>query len=538
MKTTAALLIFLFLSGFSPVLGQKGPVEGQLIVQLHPGITPNQWLKSGIQARFGNIKWNHQRALGRLHNYHLFSVDPALTGNSDWLREVALDPMVKAAQWDYRLEFRTTTPNDHFYPEQWDMDRIGLPQVWDITTGGLTALGDTIVVAYLDTGFNLEHTELRDNIWYNHAEIPGDGLDNDQNGYIDDWQGWNFIDDSPVHRAHFHGHQGASIVGARGNNTYGIAGVNWQLKLMLFETELISQAVEAYEYVIDQRSRYNASDGGQGAFVVATNASFGFGRRFCSEAPIWGQMYDPLGEVGVLTAAAADNKSYDVDVVGDLPATCPSEYLIAVMNTTIEDKASQQTAFGKINIDLAAPGDGSGATGLHAEFDTFDGNSAAAPHVTGAIALLYSLPCEGLAEDALKNPAATALKIRQAILDGVDKLPSLNNLNATGGRLNVFGALERLQAGCDATTGPLQIIRVHPNPVQNSLTVEFETPDYETYELEIFDALGRKISGQPVDPPRFGVKSIGLELGPLQAGMYFLRIKRGKDAVAVAVVKI
>ncbi|MCB9280873.1 MAG: S8 family peptidase [Lewinellaceae bacterium] len=519
---------------------QKDPslVSGNLIVRLSEGITPQAWLKLRWPGRQFPVPITWQRALGKRFNIHLFAIPEALTGDENWLDDLRRDPAVVAAQWDFRLEFRDTHPDDPYYPEQWDLDRIALPKVWDITTGGLTALGDTIVVAYLDSGFNVDHPELRDNIWHNQGEIPGDGIDNDNNGYIDDWMGWNYIDAGPVHRVHFHGHQGASIVGATGNNGYGIAGINWHVKLMLFDTELISQAIEAYQYVIDQRSAYNQTEGAEGAFVVATNASFGFGRRFCSDAPIWGQMYDPLGAAGVLTAAAADNKSYDVDELGDLPATCPSKFLIGVMNTTVEDKPSQQTAFGKENIDLAAPGDGSGSVSVDGEFDLFDGNSAAAPHVTGAIALLYSLPCEALAQDALKTPEGTALKIRQAILSGVDVLPSLKGKNATEGRLNVLGAVEKLQAGCGSTTGPLEIMLLNPNPVRDQLGITFESPDFEDFQMEVFDALGRKVHIRPVNPPRFGEKKVFLDTTPLPAGTYFLRLKKGKDTFSAKFIKI
>ena len=126
------------------------------------------------------------------------------------------------------------------------MTLINAPSAWDVGTGGLTAQGDTIVVAILEKGALLGHSDLRDNIWVNWKEIPGDGIDNDGNGYVDDYRGWNprTQNDDPGDVGN-HGTAVHSIVGARGDNIKGVTGVNWRVKLLnianvQFENEIIA----------------------------------------------------------------------------------------------------------------------------------------------------------------------------------------------------------------------------------------------------------------------------------------------------------
>ena len=123
--------------------------------------------------------------------------------------------------------FNEPMPDDPNLASQWGLFTIGTEKVWELTKGGVSALGDTIVVAILDTGFDINHEDLKGNIWINKGEKPGDKLDNDQNGYIDDVSGWNFIHQNATHIADNHGSSVAGIIGAKGNNGKGIlAGKN------------------------------------------------------------------------------------------------------------------------------------------------------------------------------------------------------------------------------------------------------------------------------------------------------------------------
>lgn len=515
-----------------PVYAQSSAIAGDLIVRLREGEQVEALLGAG---RSSNWTLRYRRPLGRLHNIHLVATEPGREAEA--LRWLQGRREVMAAQLSYAVDFRTT-PNDPLYSSQWTLEHIGAPEIWSVTTGGLSSRGDTIVVAILDNGFDASHPDLAPNLWRNRLEIPGDGLDNDGNGYSDDVNGWNFVANSPTYNiSSGHGHSVAGIIGARGDNDTGVAGINWNVKLMLLNISEVPQIIEAYEYVIEQRRLYNQTRGAQGAFIVATNASFGQGRIYCEQQPVWAGMYDLMGAEGVLTGAGTDNSRYDVDELGDMPATCPSEYLIVTLNTTEADDISQTSAYGRVSIDLGAPGDDSFTTKPNENYGTFGGNSAAAPHVTGAIALLYSLPCEALGQDALDSPAATARFIRRAILQGVTPATRLNNRTVTGGRLNLLGSMEVVQQECGTTTGPLEVVKLYPNPADGDrIYIEFEAPDFEVFTVEVFDALGRQLYVAPIRAPRFGLKRYELPVGQLPTGPYFLRLTKGEETVVKKIV--
>lgn len=506
------------------------PIPGQILLRLKPTIATADFERSFRASGRSQVALAHARTLSQKFNIHLYAFDSASAGGKTLLDYIQRHPMVAAAQWNYVIKPRTD-PNDPAFSLQWTVERIGVPKVWDITTGGVTARGDTIVLAILDSGFDINHEDLSSNVWRNRFEIPGNGLDDDGNAYADDVTGWNFINNTAVHIPDAHGTSVAGIAGAKGDNSIGVAGINWNVKLMLLATGNVADVIEAYDYVIVQRDRYNQTGGTAGAFVVATNASFGREKQFCSEQPVWGPMYDLMGEVGILTGAGTANSAWDVEELGDMPTTCTSDFIIATLNTVQDDRRFQGSAFGRVSIDLGTPGNDSHTIKPGDEYGNFGGNSAAAPHLSGAIALLYSLPCAGLAEDALSRPSETALFIRQALLQGVDPIPSLANETVTGGRLNVFRAMEIIQESCGNTSGPLALTRVYPNPVSQELTLEYEAPDFEPVALRVYNALGQLVFSDAILPARFGPKVHKIDVSIWATGMYFLTLNRGKDII-------
>ena len=498
------------------------------IIQLQPGIHPENFLRE--VTNFVKTGFQSRQLSKRLNIYSVNHLPESI------LKNPKAHPKILALQRNSAVEFRNV-PNDENVDLQWSLETIGLEQAWEITTGGFTDNGDTIVVAILDEGFDVEHIDLSNNVWVNRAEIPNDGIDNDRNGYIDDIRGWNFVIEKPVHTVSQHGQSVAGIVGAVGNNEVGVSGINWNIKLMLFTIGAVDDVIAAYDYIIDQRKRFNTSRGEEGAFVVATNASFGSNGQFCEEQPLWGGMYDQLGNVGVLTGAGTANENWNVDFVGDMPTTCDSDFILTTLNTNEEDIKDNGSAFGNISIDLGSPGENSYTTKPFNLYGFFGSNSAAAPHLTGVIALLYGAPCRELSRDAITNPRETALYIRKKILEGVDKVEALKTQTVTGGRLNAFKSLSSIVNDCTTTFGDLAIQNLTPNPVQDRILVQYESNSFEKHQLSIVNVLGQIVYQTTFSPPRFGFKTLNLEPALPSPGTYILIIQNDNELVSTKFIK-
>jgi serine protease len=399
-----------------------------------------------------------------------------------WLAEFSASADIKGGMkiWDFaeglihvtpnRLISERKVPDDPDFNRQWqyindgssnglinaDMD---MDLAWEITTGGLTTTGDTIVICIIDSGINGSHPDLVSNIWKNRFEIPGNGIDDDGNGFTDDFLGWNAVDQNDaVYNNSNHGSSVAGIAGAKGNNGIGVAGVNWNVKMMIvnYGRPTEANALASYAYPYAMRKMYNESGGSKGAFVVATNASWGLDKTKPEDAPIWCALYDSLGMEGILNCGATINEGVDVDVVGDMPTACESEFLISVTNLNRADQKVGGAGFGAKSIDLGAYGHLVYTT-TSGGYGTFGGTSAATPHVAGTIGLAYATSCDVLASIAKADPAASALIVKDMILHGVTLNNSLKQITTTGGRLNVHRALENVLQLCENCTPPAGI---------------------------------------------------------------------------------
>lgn len=387
----------------------------------------------------------------------LLKFDHSAISQQRMLEAIKRHDYVMMAQNDHPVSFRQV-PNDPNYGQQWQHQNIQSELAWDISTGGLTATGDTIVVCVVEAS-NLLHSDLVTNHWRNHGEVPDNGIDDDANGYTDDYLGWNPGGGNDNVYNGGHGTNVAGMIGATGNNGMGVAGANWNVKIMVVTVGSLSQSnvIESYTYPLVMRRLYNDTDGEKGAFVVATNASWGIDNGDPDDYPLWCAIYDTLGTEGVLSCGATANNNVNIDVVGDLPTGCASDFMISVTATNSMDNRTF-SGYGATTIDVGAPGSDvyttSGTSAGSTSYTSTSGTSFASPLTAGVIGLLYSAPCPSLMALVDSDPMAGAAYIRQVLFDGVDQVGNLGGQTVTGGRINAANSIQLIMASCGACPAP------------------------------------------------------------------------------------
>ncbi len=451
--------------------------QGELIICFHSNTNIDETIEKYSTFKQRSIALKANKCLSQDMNIWKLSYKHERINENELVDALTAEEEVVVAQLNHFIKKRELVPNDPLLGEQWHWLNLGdrglvdadidADEAWSLSTGGVTALGDTVVVAVLDVGVDYMHPDLADNIWTNQGEIAGNQIDDDGNGYIDDKRGWNvLLENDNIDPEQFaggafetHGTEILGILGARGNNGFGVAGINWRTKIMnVFINNDLNEAdmIAGYGYVLAQRKLYNETNGNRGAFVVATNLSYGDEDLNPEETPIWCAVYDSLGAAGIINCTATANESIDIDSIKDVPTSCVSDYMISVTATNESDERDF-AAYGKQDIDLAAPGSQVFTTSIPG-YAHVTGTSFAAPMVAGAIGLLYSSPCSDLASMAKVDPAGAALRARSLVLDHVDKLEGLAEDVSTGGRLNVFNALNQTLIECSSCIAPFELV--------------------------------------------------------------------------------
>lgn len=437
----------------------KPYVEGEMLVQ----IIDNVSLKAIIHRAPLEYKLEYVEELSGIMRVSLLSFNHTAISHEGMQHWLYSQPEVSIADYNYFVNMRATLPGDPSITQQWHHNNTGQTGgtadadidsdlAWDITTGGTTATGDDIVVCLVEGGGgNLDHQDLAPNRWINTGEIDGNGIDDDGNGYVDDYNGWNTGSNNDDYGNSGHGTNCLGMIGAKGNNGIAVAGANWDVKLMVMNMGgNLTQAnvVAAYNYPLVMRQMWNNSGGTQGAFVVATSASWGIDGANPNSYPIWCQFYDTLGYYGILNVGATTNQNLDVDTAGDMPTACNSDYMIGVGRT--DDNDNTAGGYGDQTIEFGAPGidvvTTSGTSAGSSGTTSTTGTSFSCPLTAGVIGLAYSIPCTDFMATVAANPQAAADIVLQAMLDGTDAKPQLSSKFITGGRLNSFNTLNELMA--------------------------------------------------------------------------------------------
>ncbi|MEY3594506.1 MAG: hypothetical protein RL041_1478 [Bacteroidota bacterium] len=417
-------------------------------------------------------------------------------------------------QPEHYIQRRSLKPNDPLLPQQRYLDVIQMPLAWEQGMAGVNRYGDTLVVAVVDDGMDTSHPDLRENIWVNRKEIPWNGKDDDNNGYTDDYWGWNGGDSTPIifnSESIFYGHgtSVAGVLGARGNNGIGVSGVIWQVKMMPLLCYSTKGAdgevgvVRSMLYAYRQKKRWINSQGKEGANVVALNMSVGLDKAFANEAPIWCAMFDSLASVGIISAGATTNSNIDVEKEGDIPSLCLSDGLIVTSSTGL-NKQFDKAGYGTTSVDIAAPG-GDVYTAIPRQINPASpykgeqGTSFAAPMIAGTVAWLNSVVCKYYLDLMSVNTDSAIGLMRNWILTSVEPNKSLDTVCVTSGVLQCFNAWKKMDAWCmlhEPTYGADDIVSakpiLFPNPsVDQSFELAF--PMSMPLTVSIYDASGRVV---------------------------------------------
>jgi serine protease len=346
------------------------------------------------------------------------------------LEKLRKNPAVLYAEPDY-IVHASVTPDDSSFADLWGMNNTGqsggvadadidAPEAWDISTGS-----HDVIVGVIDTGVDHSHPDLMANIWSNPAEIAGDGIDNDGNGFIDDIHGINAITNvgDPMDDAG-HGSHVSGTIGATGNNGLGVVGVNHSVSIIGCKflnasgSGSLSDALTCIDYFVGLKNN--------GINVRATNNSWGGGgfSQALSDAITSSE------EANILFVAAAGNDAYDNDAQSSYPSGYPHDSVLAVASTTRTDSMSSFSQWGLTTVDLGAPGSDILSTVPGGGYASYSGTSMATPHVTGAAALAWSV-----------NPELSAIEMKALLMSSGDDNAALAGKTVSGKRLNVNNAL-------------------------------------------------------------------------------------------------
>ncbi len=431
----------------SPVLAQDGQdvpvvpsfVPGQLIIRFAPGVTAEQI--DAFYKEYGLTEMDDLHRTPTPETAALKLTFVPVEVNQPLIDRLQRDPRVAYAEPNYILQV-SKTPDDPDFAKLWGLNNTGqtggaagadidVVKGWDVTTGS-----STVVVAIIDTGVDYTHEDLGPNMWVNPAECPGgygeceaDGVDDDNNGYVDDFYGINAVTGTGDPMDDYgHGTHVAGTIGAKGNNTLGVVGVNFDVSIIACKFlgatggGSVADAVKCFDYVNYLKNTEKVN-------IVATNNSWG------GTAPSQALEDAMAGPDQPLHICAAGNSDSDAP---HYPSAFDLDNIISVAATDHADLYADFSNYGP-TVDLAAPGvnifstmpTGNCPICDPSGYGSISGTSMATPHVTGAVALI-----------AAKYPTLSLAQIRQRILSGVDPLSDAAKTTLTNGRLNVFNTLE------------------------------------------------------------------------------------------------
>ena len=338
-------------------------VPGEVLVKFKKGVAANTIRQLAVQKSL-EVKKSFARLSKRRGQEYALLGSTAKLDTEEIINKLSGLPQVETVTPNF-LRYAAATPNDANFSSLWGMHNTGqtggtadadidAPEAWDVSTGSAG-----VIVAVIDSGIDYNHPDLAANIWANPGEVAGNGVDDDGNGIIDDVHGYDAAnDDSDPMDDNGHGTHCAGTVGAVGNNSSGVAGVNWNVRVMALKfltaagSGSDADAIECIDYIIYEKQNH-------GQNVVAINASWG--GTGGGDSGLLRDAIEDANDAGIVFCAAAGNGGSDG--VGDNNETThhyPSDYtlpgIISVMATDHNDAKTDFSNYGTTSVDLAAPG--------------------------------------------------------------------------------------------------------------------------------------------------------------------------------------
>lgn len=368
---------------------------------------------------------------------------PAATDMQNMITQLKEDENIVYAEPNYIYHIVETIPNDPRFSSQWALNNTGqtggsndadidAPEAWQIQTGSRS-----VIVGIIDTGIDYNHPDLAANVWQNPGESGNgretNGVDDDGNGFVDDFRGWDFINnDNNPFDDNSHGTHVAGIIGAVGNNGAGVSGSNWQVSLVGLKflaangSGNTADAIEAILYGIQMGFPILSNSWGGGGFSQALADAI-----------------ESANQAGILFVAAAGNESNNTDNTPNYPSNYASENVVSVASSDDRDQLSSFSNFGATTVDLAAPGSDILSTVPGSGYQEFSGTSMATPYVSGVAALLRA-----------QFPGIDHLSLKYRLMGSTDPKSAFAGKTVSGGRLNAAAAL---------STNPLITTLRHPD---------------------------------------------------------------------------
>lgn len=498
-KASTAAMIGLLIIVTNAFASQPEAVPGEFVIKLKDNVS----LSSSIQILRNEL--GHIKSVIPRQNIVVIK-RPVFEIQSTTVKSLAANPLVDIVEPNYIYRINAV-PNDPMFGQLWGLQNIGqkdsknnvgVPgidvgavQAWDITTGS-----KDVLVAVIDTGIDYTHPDLVDNLWINPAEASGQaGVDDDNNGIIDDIHGANFVDPNKPNGNpmddHGHGSHCSGTIGASGNDGKGIVGVAWNVRLMGVKflskdgSGSLEGALKGIDYATSMGAKIMSNSWGGGGYSETLK-----------------QAIERSNTAGALFVAAAGNESNNNDANPSYPASYDVPNILAVAAVDNRGQIASFSNYGKLKVHVGAPGVNIVSSILKGAYGSWSGTSMATPHVSGLAVLLAS-----------HEPNLTNIEMKQRIVATAKPIASLRG-KAKAGLVNAYAMLTNTVPQPDPEdpvnwqTVNVSVSTAHPYKEKTREEYEVRVPgakqialyfakfdterDYD--KVELYDSAGNKVA--------------------------------------------